>query len=286
VIILNPKVEKILPNIIKDYFEIDKNNINLTFIESINNIKELKDYLNHPKTYLYDYITICLQNFYQPIMEKIRSELQGKLPTFEELKDYIYNYILKNEFQKFENISSALIKDKIESLGIPDDIPVHNPNRMYKVNDDINDEFMSSKSPFDFSEDRISPLIIIDDDVLIGNNSIHHADLIEQYKKKHHLTDDDLYSDVAYDNGYDQFDGKNVGVGSLFNGKVALLEYVTGKLDENNIEGQQDNSGNIKAIANTLKANGIQKVYISSAPWNPLAIYKRVAKTHLRLKKI
>jgi len=281
---LNPKVKELLPNIIKDYFEIDKRNINLNFIENIDDIKSLRNYLNRPKTYLYDYISIRLQDFYYPIMRDISSELRGGFPTFEDLNDAIYFYIFENQFEKFKNIALPLIKEKIKRIEKTNNLSKYNPNEMYKVNDDINDEFISSMNPLAFSIDRISPLIVIDNDVLIGNNSIHHADLIDQYKEKHHLTDNDIDSDVAYGSGYDQFDDKNVGVGSLFNGKVALLEYVTGKLDENNIEGQQDNSGNIKAVANTLKANGIQKVYISSVPWSSPAVYKRIAKKRSKLK--
>jgi len=275
-------MKELLPNIIKDYFEIDKKNINLTFIKNVDDIKLLKNYLNDPKACLYDYVSIRLQKFHYPIMRKIK--LQGRFLTFESLDEIIYSDILENQFEEFKRIALPLIKRKIERIEKTNSLSKYDPNEMYKVNDDINDEFISSINPLGFSGDRVSPLIVIDDDVLIGNNSMHHFELIEKYKEKHHLTDEDIDSDVAYENGYDQFDGKNVGVGSLFNGKVALLEYVTGKLDENNIEGQQDNSGNIKAIANTLKANGIQKVYISNTPWSSSAIYKRVAKRYLRLK--
>ena len=280
-IILDPKIKRLLPDIVENYINIDKKNINI-IIEDVNDIKKLIDCLYNPRLYLDKYIKKRLSYNYNSIKEELG--YKHEFPTFEKLEDYIYDYILTNEFQKFKNIFSTLIKEKIKRIKTVDNLSMYDPNEMYKVNDNINDEFISSMNPLAFSVDRISPLIVIDNDVLIGNNSIHHEDLIEQYKKKHHLTDDDIKSNVMYDIGYDQFNGKNVGVGSLFNGKVALLEYVTGKLDKNNIEGQQDNSGNVKAIANTLKSNGIQKVYISSAPWNSPAVYKRIAKKHSKFK--
>ena len=279
---MTQEMKELLPDIVEDYFEIDKKNINI-IIKDVNDINELVDCLYNPYSCLDEYINKRLNKNYNLIKEEL--SYKQEFPTFKELSSHIFDYILKNKFQKFENILSTLIKEKIKRIKTTDDLSVHDPNEMYKVNDDINDEFISSMNPLAFSEDRISPLIVIDNDVLIGNNSMHHESLIEKYKEKHHLTDDDINSRVAYDEGYDQFEGKNVGVGSLFNGKVALLEYVTGELDENNIEGQQSNSGNIKAIANTLKANGIQKVYISSVPWNSPAIYKRVAKKCSRLNK-
>lgn len=135
----------------------------------------------------------------------------------------------------------------------------------------------SSISPYDFSSDRSGPLIIINNEVLCGNNSNlpHHNDLVTKYRNEHGISDSD---EAAYEQGYDQF--ASVGVGSFFN-KIALLEFISeDHLNDIDIkEGEtSNNNGNINIVKNALINKGFKKVYINNnSAWTSNE-YKRIAK--------
>ena len=171
-------------------------------------------------------------------------------------------------------------------------IPMLHPIKFINVDDNIKDKIKSTVNPIDFSTSgRTSPLVVIGDDVLLGTNGQHHADLVTAYQRKKYkeMTGEEppknlqpLY--VAYENGYndviDYFNTSTVAVGSTFSGnKVALLEYVTGKLPDIIEEGKDEpNSGNINAVINVLKSKGFKKVYLNSNTAWTGKIYTREAK--------
>lgn len=138
--------------------------------------------------------------------------------------------------------------------------------------------------PYLFSESRSGPLIVIDQEVLEGNNSnlSHHNDLLNKYKREHGITNDD--SEAAYDQGYEKY--KNVGVGSYFN-KVVLLEYVTtdnmetADIEEGTNSGGKN--GNYEMVKGALLAHGYQKIYVNNFTRWTSKEYKRLAK--LKAKK-
>lgn len=137
----------------------------------------------------------------------------------------------------------------------------------------------SSISPYDFSSDRSGPLVIINNEVLCGNNSNlpHHNDLVTKYRNEHGINDDND-DEAAYEQGYDRF--ASVGVGSFFN-KVALLEFISeDHLNDIDIkEGEiSNNNGNINTVKNALINKGFKKVYINNnSAWTSNE-YKRIAK--------
>ena len=171
------------------------------------------------------------------------------------------------------------------------------PKKFIDVNDDDkigSSVVVSSISPINFaSAGRTSPLVIIGDNVLTGSASDHHDDLITAFKTKKYkeLTGKELPKEideatmVGYDQGYDKvlnlLQESTVGVGSIF-GKVALLEFITGKLPDKIIEGKAvPNSGNIDCIKNALKNAGYTKVYINlNGAWTSRK-YLRIAKPRL-----
>ena len=145
------------------------------------------------------------------------------------------------------------------------------PRQFYLLKDKKEDVQLSSVSPYDFSKIRTSPLIVIDDKILNKHTTdltrlkiedIHHQDLMDWYNEKYNIKDG---KEVGLDENYDQYNAKNVAVGSEF-GKVALLELI---------------EGNIDAIKQQLINHGYKKIYINNfAGWTSKE-YKRIAKKRL-----
>ena len=145
------------------------------------------------------------------------------------------------------------------------------PRQFYLLKDKKEDVQLSSVSPYDFSKIRTSPLIVIDDKILNKHTTdltrlkiedIHHQDLMDWYNEKYNIKDG---KEVGLDENYDQYNAKNVAVGSEF-GKVALLELI---------------EGNIDAIKQQLINHGYKKIYINNfADWISKE-YKRIAKKRL-----
>lgn len=145
------------------------------------------------------------------------------------------------------------------------------PRQFYLLKDKKEDVQLSSISPYDFSKIRTSPLIVIDDKVLnkytadltgLNIEDIHHQDLMDWYNKTYNIKTE---KEVGLNDNYDQYNAKNVAVGSEF-GKVALLELI---------------EGNIDAIKQQLIKYGYKKIYINNfASWTSKE-YKRIAKKRL-----
>ena len=123
----------------------------------------------------------------------------------------------------------------------------------------------STRSPYEYSANRTSPLIVIDNEVLWDKNEIfpHHEDLIKYYKKIHNIDDDDDIT-IAYNQGYESY--KNVGVGSCFD-TVVLLELI---------------QGDINIIKSALINEGFQKVYVNNRTNWASKEYRRIAQYLLK----
>ena len=210
------------------------------------------------------------------------------------LKD-IKDFLIDNALQLFINNINRQYKNGIPIFYTSD---AYNPNDFIKLDDKIGDIVTSLISPINFSSDRTSPLVIINNNVLLRNNNIHHEDLVNSFKAKKYkeLTGKDMPKeeelDIAYDQGYNKiqkyFNNATVGVGSSFSDhQVALLEYISGSLPDEIIEGKSiENSGNVNAIKSTLKNYGFKKVYINNnLAWTGKS-YKRIAKLNRLMKKI
>ena len=143
----------------------------------------------------------------------------------------------------------------------------------------------SDIAPTYFSNIRISPLVVLDQKVLKSRNSkAHHNELIDNYREELKLKENDD-NELAYTSGtetiLEEFGAKNMAIGSLFNGNVALLEYITdGKaediVDDNNLI--RPNNGDPSVIINALQNEGIKKIYLqNTSPWVSRE-YERIAK--------
>ena len=148
------------------------------------------------------------------------------------------------------------------------------PRQFYLLKDKKDDIQFSSVSPYYFSEIRTSPLIVMGNEVLnrrttnltdLKIEDIHHQTLMERYIKEHQIENWDRTMYAMYDEGYDKYGEKNIGVGSEF-GKVVLLEHIEGDVD---------------FIKQVLINNGYKKVYVNNhAAWTSKE-YKRIAKKRL-----
>lgn len=197
-----------------------------------------------------------------------------------------------NFIEKINNIIHDTVPIRYNNLANYDDNPNldengTNPNTWIKYTDKEDPKHgiqISDAAPIYFSKIRISPLVVLDNEVLFSeNSSAHHNDLINSYKtkiKKDADTDNLEYTD-GVQSILEELGAHNMGVGSLFNGTIALLEYVTdGKeqdiVDENNLI--RPNNGNQDAIVRALQAKGIKKIYIQNvSPWVSRE-YERIAK--------
>ena len=167
----------------------------------------------------------------------------------------------------------------------------YEPTDFLYVNDKINDTINSSISATQFSSSgRTSPLIVLDNNVLLGNDGEHHNDLLykfEQEKFKEWLKDKTEYEQYheQFDIARKYYNAKTVAVGSSFSGnKVAILEYVSGTIPDRIIDGERKpNTGNISAVVATLKAYGFKKVYLNINTTGQE--YKRLAKIKRLMQK-
>lgn len=146
----------------------------------------------------------------------------------------------------------------------------HDPYEFYLLKDNINDIQYSSRSPEDFSIDRTTPIIVINDDVEtneeftdINDIDIHHIHLIDKYKKKKKLNNDIHFTTYNTDDDNILSDGiEDVAAGSAFN-KTVLLEFI---------------QGNTEKIKQALLNHGYKKVYINTNSIKTNRKYKRIAK--------
>ena len=88
----------------------------------------------------------------------------------------------------------------------------------------------SDIAPMYFSSIRLSPLVVLDNEVLFSDDKeMHHNDLINKYKQEHQINEST--EGLAYTGGVksilEEFGAQNMAIGSLFQGKIALLEYIT-----------------------------------------------------------
>ena len=218
--------------------------------------------------------------FSYTVIKAIKQELN--LPRFYAIDNSIIDWLIDNIdlnlainslFTELKKIRPSMLFNQF----------LDDPWNFIKFKDNTTDKNIvySTRIPYLFSESRSGPLIVIDQEVLEGNNSnlSHHNDLLNKYKREHGITDDD--SEAAYDQGYEKY--KNVGVGSYFD-KVALLEYVTtdnvetADIEEGTNSG--GSSGNYEMVKGALLAHGYQKVYVNNfAGWTSKE-YKRIAKKY------
>lgn len=146
----------------------------------------------------------------------------------------------------------------------------HDPYEFYLLKDNINDIQYSSRSPEDFSIDRTTPIIVINNDVEtneeftdINDIDIHHIHLIDKYKEKKKLDNDIHFTTYNTDDDNILSDGiEDVAAGSAFN-KTVLLEFI---------------QGNTEKIKQALLNHGYKKVYINTNSIKTNRKYKRIAK--------
>ena len=176
------------------------------------------------------------------------------------LEPYIIQYLI-NIFKQRDQEKSLFYKDNSEVIR-------YDPYEFYLRKDKIGDEQYSKRSPYEFSNDRTSPVILINDEVYTSKQiDAHHFNLLDDFKKKHNLPNDaDLgnISAIGINNKNTDTDIsiKNIAVGSNFN-KVILLEYY---------------SGNINEINATFLKHGFKKVYYNKDNTEIPNTYKRIAK--------
>lgn len=219
--------------------------------------------LSLPKRILFD----ALLNFNNKLIEeKIINEneidLLDILDDLDTEKD-----ILEEKYHVFSQGFTYLFQIANEDKPLFKDRET-DPRQFYLLKDKRQDIQFSSVSPYDFSQIRTSPLIVIDNKILnkytadltnLKIEKIHHQDLMDWYNSKYHIKD---AKEIGFDENYDRYDAKNIAVGSEF-GKVVLLEFI---------------EGNIEEIKQALLAYGYKKVYINNfAGWTSKE-YKRIAK--------
>ena len=257
--IFNKEKNFILDNMNKNAKNILKGRIEdlqkITLDNKITNIKQFIKYIkNHKEQFVQLYgkeiigiimpYKICKQ--YNYTMQETRLFVSYLFKTLN-IIDYIINAIKSlNQDQLF----SKFIGDPWEFINFKDN--TSNKNIVY-----------STRSPYDFSADRSGPLVIIENEVLRGNNDDlpHHNDILRKFKKEHEIEDD---SEAAYNQGYEEYN--NVGVGSEFD-NIALLEFI---------------QGNVDIIKQALIRKGFKKIYINNQSAWTSKEYKRIAKRHLK----
>ena len=183
-------------------------------------------------------------------------------------KHIIFDFIdFIRKFIELYNKEKPFFNDNLEK-----DIVRYDPYEFYLRKDNIGDIQYSSRSAIHFSEDRTSPIILINDEVYTSNQiDAHHDMSLEEFKKTHNLPQDanlqvsaigigDNAADVTSD-----YKIYNIAVGSNFN-KVVLLEYYYGDINE---------------IKYTFLKNGFKKVYYNKDNSEIPNAYERIAKKHL-----
>jgi len=243
---LNDNTNKVVYNHLEDlhYLIHEKN---------IKDINQLNKILLHNTQYIEFYIkeiigTLLAKNICKKYNYDINVAMlfSAYIPTRINMPELI--------LQAINNINKCILFS--DFIGTPWDFI--NFNDSTKESDNI---VYSTISPYDFSGNRSGPLIVIESEVLRGNNDSlpHHEDLLRKYRKEHGIETDDDDKSAAYTQGYERL--KNVGVGSYFN-EVAVLEFI---------------QGNKEQIKQALINDGYQKVYLNnSLPWTSKE-YKRIA---------
>ena len=191
--------------------------------------------------------------------------------SFKELYDYWKRFNLKDKLDQYVN-KIFKSKDQEKPLLYNKKIIRYDPYEFYLRKDKIGDEQYSKRSPCEFSSDRTSPVILINDEVYTSNQiDAHHFNLLDDFKKKHNLPEDFdmcVYATGIFEMPEDaenEYKVTNIAVGSNFN-KVVLLEYYEGNLNEINA---------------TFLKHGFKKVYYNEDNAEITNTYKRIA----RLKK-
>lgn len=139
----------------------------------------------------------------------------------------------------------------------------YDPYKFYLLKDKIGDLQYSSRSPYTFSQDRTSPIIVINDHIeLKENDDDHHLELINHYKEKHKNNDAIWFNTLTDEDSMELPDNiTEVAAGSVFN-KVVLLENA---------------EGNIEKIKSVLLNKGYKKIYINNNNPETSKEYKRIA---------
>ena len=251
------KIMEILKPIIKQYILSHKDYIHELFInEHIYDLNQLNKYIQkYPKRFA--------NNFVFDIINKdtctlIFQKLNIKCP----MRNKIYTHILS-----LINFSELFYTILVENFNEDEIFPtnIYDLYEFYLLKDKINDIQYSTRSPYDFSEDRTSPIIVINDYVGTKQDEYdHHFELIEHYKEKHKRDKDKICFNTFDKN--DEVDDlpediTETAAGSVFN-KVVLLEYIQGDREK---------------INKTLLNHGYKKVYINNNSETDKQ-YKRIAK--------
>lgn len=175
--------------------------------------------------------------------------------------------VIKSNFNKFK----SQLLELFNSL----QVRPYDPYHFYLLKDSVGDVQYSSRSPYNFSSNRTSPIVVINDKVEttvedLDASETHHYDLIMSYKVKNNI-DNDLYFDTSGTESIpENARVTETAAGSVFN-KVVLLEYA---------------HGDINKINNTLLSKGYKKVYINNkVKWTDRE-YKRIAKFKRLLTRI
>ena len=225
------------------------------FIQDINMLKEyIYKHEDEFKNYfLYNTIDrdVCTS-----ILHKVN------IPTsfsFEILKSYILSLIDFNEII-INAIITYLDTEKLFNTH------VYDPYEFYSIKDKIGNVQYSTHSPYDFSKDRTSPIVVINDYVgTKENEGDHHLELIESYKAKHprKSSNEDIYFDVTMTNDDAELpeDITETAVGSVFN-KVVLLKFIQGDTEQ---------------IKQVLLDHDYKKVYLNNGNPNTNKEYKCIA---------
>ena len=251
---------------------------------------------------LCDKLSECIDNFdYSRINDVVYSaySLYSEKPLHESYLIAWLQFNMPNAYRKINNIIHNTVPIIINNFAsYDDDMSINengtDPNTWITYTDKqdpVHGLRESNIAPIYFSNIRISPLVVLDNEVLYSEDSKkHHNDLINDYKEKMNLNERD--SELAFTEGtksiLEEFGAQNMAIGSLFQGKIALLEYITdGKeeeiVDENNLI--RPNNGNPAAIIKSLQNKGIKKVYIQNvSPWVSRE-YERIASLNKALSK-
>lgn len=245
------------------------------FIEA-NNIKSFRMLYNEIKTNAVSFIKKHVDKVStKGVLNRPLLLLQLKYkykPSIRDIKAILLN------LEEFKDLANEELSQFVGELNFKksffDEEEGVDPRQFYLLKDKKDDIQFSSVSPYDFSEIRTSPLIVMGNEVLnrrttdltdLKIEDIHHQTLMDWYIEKHQIKNWDGTMYAMYDEGYNKYDEKNIGVGSEF-GKVVLLEHIEGDVD---------------LIKQVLINNGYKKVYVNNyAAWTSKE-YKRIAKKRL-----
>lgn len=142
---------------------------------------------------------IAMDNFIQKLNETYNVQLvkDDIYDIFFYSDDYDVHQLIPNLiikiFNKFNSQRSFFVEDKSKNA--------HDPYEFYLLKDKIDDIQYSTRSPYKFSMDRTSPIVVIDDYVgLSEEDEDHHLDLIQRYNQQNEKL---VYFNVLNNDGMD-----------------------------------------------------------------------------------